>query len=146
MNSIQLSIEATEEAQEILISNLSDNGATGFEQTETHLLAYFDENNFPSYDVKKILEGYTFNSSIIKEQNWNADWEKSFEPVVVNEYCAIRAHFHAPMPNVVHEIIITPKMSFGTGHHATTYMMIEGIQNLDIKVKRFLILVPEPEF
>ena len=58
-------------------------------------------------------------------------WESNFEPVVVNDYVAIRADFHKPITNTKFEIIITPKMSFGTGHHATTYMMIELMKEID---------------
>ena len=77
----------------------------------------------------------TYTSSVIEQQNWNAQWESSFEPIVINDFVAIRAGFHKPNKNVKHEIIITPKMSFGTGHHATTYMMIEQMQSLNFSNK-----------
>jgi ribosomal protein L11 methyltransferase len=136
MNHIQLSIEANEEQQEILISELSELEAIGFEQTDTHLLAYFEKDNFKSYEVNNLVKEFTFNITSIPEQNWNAVWESNFEPVVVDDFCAIRADFHQPIKNVQHEIIITPKMSFGTGHHATTYMMIEQMSNIDFTKKR----------
>jgi ribosomal protein L11 methyltransferase len=66
----------------------------------------------------------------LEEQNWNAVWEQNFQPVVVDDFCAVRAHFHEPVGNVKHEILITPKMSFGTGHHATTYMMMQQMRGL----------------
>jgi ribosomal protein L11 methyltransferase len=136
MNHIQLSIEANEEQQEILISELSELGAIGFEQTDTRLLAYFEENNFKSYEVNKLVEKFTFNITSMPKQNWNAVWESNFEPVVVDNFCAIRADFHQPIKKVQHEIIITPKMSFGTGHHATTYMMIEQMRHIDFVNKK----------
>jgi ribosomal protein L11 methyltransferase len=136
MNHIQLSIEANEEQQEILISELSELEAIGFEQTDTHLLAYFEKDNFKSYEVNNLVKEFTFNITSIPEQNWNAVWESNFEPVVADDFCAIRADFHQPIKNVQHEIIITPKMSFGTGHHATTYMMIEQMSNIDFTKKR----------
>lgn len=135
MNHIQISIAASEAQQEILISGLSDLDATGFEQTDTHLLAYFDEKNFPGYEVNDVLKEYSFEINTIPQQNWNAVWESNFEPVVVDGFCAIRADFHSPITNVEHEIIITPKMSFGTGHHATTYMMIQQMAAIDFKGK-----------
>lgn len=135
MNSIQISIEANEEQQEILISQLSDLGAEGFEQTENLLIAYFIEISFKSYEVNELLQRHSFHVSTIEERNWNEVWESNFQPVVVNNFCAIRAEFHEPMKDVEHEIIITPKMSFGTGHHATTYMMIEQMQQIDFKEK-----------
>ena len=136
MNHIQLSIEANEEQQEILISELSELKAIGFEQTDTHLLAYFEKDNFESYEVNKLVKEFAVNITSIPEQNWNAVWESNFEPVVVDNFCAIRAGFHQPIKNVQHEIIITPKMSFGTGHHATTYMMIEQMSHIDFTKKR----------
>src|SRR5688572_22834793 len=123
MNHILISIEAAETQQEFLISDLTDLNATGFEQTNTHLLVYFEEDNFKSYEVNLFLKDYVFQTSIVKQQNWNEEWERNFEPVIVDQFCVVRAHFHAPDHSVDHEIIITPKMSFGTGHHATTYMM-----------------------
>lgn len=130
-NHTQISIEATEEQQDILISQLEDLGATGYEQTDTHLLAYFDEDAFPSYEVNALLQNFTFQLTTLPQQNWNAVWESNFEPVIVEDFCAVRAHFHEPIIHVTHEILITPKMSFGTGHHATTYMMMQQMQDLD---------------
>ena len=138
MNHIQLSIEATEKDQELLIGLLSLLAATGFEQTDTHLIAYFEEENFASYDVYAVLKNYTYNSSTVPEQNWNAAWEESFQPVVVPQFCAVRAHFHEPILDVPYQIIITPKMSFGTGHHATTYMMLQNMQSLKMAGKKVL--------
>lgn len=136
MNHIQLSIEAKEEQQEILISELSDLEAIGFEQAGEILLAYFDEDNFKSYDVNKVLNGYVFYLTTIAPRNWNAEWESNFQPVIVADFCAIRADFHEPIKTAQHEIIITPKMSFGTGHHATTYMMIEQMRNINFIDKK----------
>lgn len=135
MNSIQISIEANEEQQEILISQLSDSGAVGFEQTEKTLIAYFNENAFKSYEVNELLKSCSFNTNIVEEQNWNKVWESNFQPVVVNNFCAIRAEFHEPISKIEYEIIITPKMSFGTGHHATTYMMIEQMRDINFNHK-----------
>jgi ribosomal protein L11 methyltransferase len=135
MNSIQITIEANEQQQEILISQLEEFNANGFEQMDDALIAYFAENNFDSYEVNQILKGFVFTINTIKEQNWNEVWESNFQPVIVDDFCAIRAHFHEPIESVKHEIIITPKMSFGTGHHATTYMMIEQMKDIDFTCK-----------
>ena len=136
MNYIQLSIKAQESDQEKLISILSEYGATGFEQTDNNLLAYFEDEAFPSYDVNETLKDFSFQINTIKEQNWNEVWESNFQPVVVGDFCAIRADFHQPITNVQHEIIITPKMSFGTGHHATTHMMMEQMQTINFSDKQ----------
>jgi ribosomal protein L11 methyltransferase len=135
MNSIQISIEADEELQEILISKLSEFNAEGFEQTDKNLLAYFSEANFDSYEVNEILKDHSFTIQTIEEQNWNKVWESNFEPVIIEDFCAVRAEFHPHFSNVAHEIIITPKMSFGTGHHATTYMMISQMKEIDFRNK-----------
>jgi ribosomal protein L11 methyltransferase len=135
MNHIQLTIEATGETQDILISELSELAATGFEQADTHLLAYFNEADFNSYEINAVLQDYRFTLSEVPQQNWNELWEKAFEPVVVGDFCAIRAHFHPPVKDVQHEVVITPKMSFGTGHHATTFMMVQQMETIDCKGK-----------
>jgi len=135
MDVIQITIEVKEELQEILISQLEELHSNGFEQTENYLIAYFPENNFRSYEIEQLLREYTFSITTLKEQNWNQVWESNFHPVIVDRFCAVRADFHQPVNDVVHEIIITPKMSFGTGHHATTYMMMKQMECLDIKGK-----------
>ena len=135
MNTIQISIIATEQEQEILISQLEELYANGFEQTQDALIAYFPENNFESYAVNGILKNYQYSITTVEEQNWNAVWESNFEPVVVEDFCAIRAEFHEPITNVSYEIVITPKMSFGTGHHATTYMMMQQMKDMDFTGK-----------
>lgn len=132
---IQINIEATEAEQEILISELSAHDALGFEQTSDRLIAYFKESSFPAYEVNALLDGREFSITTLQEQNWNALWESNFEPVVIDGFCAVRAEFHAPAEGVEHEIIITPKMSFGTGHHATTHMMISFMGELSFEKK-----------
>lgn len=75
----------------------------------------------------------------VEEKNWNAVWESSFNPVAVDDYCYIRAAFHtAPQGKFKHEVIIAPRMAFGTGHHATTYMMLQAISKLEFTGKRVL--------
>jgi ribosomal protein L11 methyltransferase len=75
---------------------------------------------------------------IIEPVNWNQEWENNYEPVIVDDFCAVRATFHESVSRVQYEIVITPKMSFGTGHHATTYMMISEMRNVDFLNKRVL--------
>jgi ribosomal protein L11 methyltransferase len=120
-----------------LIALLADAGFTGFEEEETALTACIEEKDFNQETLDSVLQliQSTYSMSIIEDQNWNAEWESSFDPIMVNGFVAIRAAFHQPVKNVTHEIIITPKMSFGTGHHATTHMMIEQMQALDFAGK-----------
>lgn len=135
MNTVCISIAAETDQQEILISQLSELGAEGFEQTDDRLLAYFNEHTFQSYEVNQLLQGRDLHTTTITEQNWNAVWESNFQPVVIGDFCGIRAEFHEPIPNVRHELVITPKMSFGTGHHATTHMMVAHMETIDFRGK-----------
>ncbi|HVK97834.1 MAG TPA: 50S ribosomal protein L11 methyltransferase [Flavisolibacter sp.] len=136
MSHIQITISANNFQQEELICFLSDLDPTGFEQKDSELIAYFEASHYDENTLKEILQGYTYNLEKVEEKNWNEEWERSFQPVVVEDFCAIRADFHDPIKSVLHEIIITPKMSFGTGHHATTYMMIQQMQHIDFSNKK----------
>jgi ribosomal protein L11 methyltransferase len=101
------------------------------------LAADFEANNVQN-NLDNIFRQHilTYSKSIIKEQNWNAVWESNFEPVRVGNFVGIRAHFHPSFePKVQYELAITPKMSFGTGHHATTYSVIELMEGIDFKDK-----------
>ena len=131
MKHIRIEIAASEYQQEELIALFDDYGATGFEQTDEKLLAYFLHDSFLEGEILKLVESYGHQITVVEEQNWNAVWEQNFNPVVVSDFCAVRAHFHEPITSVKHEIIITPKMSFGTGHHATTCMMIEQMRTIN---------------
>jgi len=86
-------------------------------------------------EIKGMADPYHtfFKTEIIEPRNWNEEWEKDFEPVIVENFCAIRADFHKPFPDLPYDLIITPKMSFGTGHHATTYMMVAAMKDLDFR-------------
>jgi ribosomal protein L11 methyltransferase len=141
MNHLQITIDVTEPAQqEILIALLAELGYEGFEQQEDALLAFLPEAGFDAAALEAILQprDLAYTTMLLPEKNWNEEWEKNFTPVQVGEFCAVRAHFHAPVPGVMHELVITPKMSFGTGHHATTYMMLQDMQNLDFSGKTVL--------
>ena len=114
---------------EIVIALLSDYGFESFADTEKGFSAYIPEKNFDIatfealeiFSNKEIRITYALNK--IPEQNWNAIWETNFEPVLIGSECYIRAPFHPVLAGIRYEIIIEPKMSFGTGHHETTHMM-----------------------
>lgn len=137
---LNIQIEATSvEAGELMIAALSDIGYYAFEQEGPLVNAYITEEEFDENKLKENLPpGTVFNKEIIEEKNWNRQWEQSIEPVIVNRFVAIRPIFHEPIKNVKHDIIITPKMSFGTGHHATTYLMVALMEELDLSGKRVL--------
>lgn len=133
---IGITIKANAELQEVLIALLAEMGYDGFEQQEGLLMAYVSETGFDEHRLKSLGLGYEITR--IAEKNWNEEWEKSFQPVVIEGFCAVRAHFHDPIPGVAYELVITPKMSFGTGHHATTLMMLQAMQGLPLDGKRVL--------
>ena len=142
MNYISFDFETTDSNQaEQLVALLSEQDFEGFEETDQHLKAFvkedlFDETSFKSIEI--LFPSLIFKRTIIENINWNKQWEESFEPVIIKDFAAIRATFHQPILNAQHEIIITPKMSFGTGHHATTHLVIEQMQQIDFTGKTVL--------
>jgi len=131
---------ASERKREILASLLAEEQFESFEETESELLAYIRVNNYSRVKVEQICNRFEvkFTEKQIPDQNWNAEWEKNFEPVLIAGKCYIRAPFHSPLPDYPYEIIIEPKMSFGTAHHETTAMMIEVMMQMDFRGKKVL--------
>src|SRR5205809_1554224 len=129
-----------ENVKDILIAQLSDIGFNGFEEHEKGLIAFIDSSNFVDDAFNNVTDQHniSFSREMIAEQNWNSIWEENFQPVIIRNLVAIRAHFHQPITTVQHEIIITPKMSFGTGHHATTYLMLQQMQDINFSRKTVL--------
>ncbi|CAN5250744.1 50S ribosomal protein L11 methyltransferase [soil metagenome] len=126
---------------EQLVALLSEQEFEGFEETETSVKAFIPEEKFNVAGFEEIVQLFSslaYTKTTVENINWNQQWEESFEPVVVNDFVAIRAHFHQPIAQVTHEIIITPKMSFGTGHHATTHLVIERMAAIDFNGKEVL--------
>lgn len=126
---------------EIIIAELSDFNFNGFEESGDELKAYIRNDYFNEAVNEALLNlQIPFKTEEVSEINWNEQWEKNFEPVLIPDlkgnknYCFIRASFHKPV-KALHEIIITPKMSFGTGHHATTVMMVQQMSKLDFNYK-----------
>ncbi len=122
---------------DLLVAELSSIGFDGFEETEIGLKAFSSEDNYDKEAFKSIINKHQlqFTQIEIPQQNWNELWESNFSPITVEDFVGIRASFHETLINVAHEIIITPKMSFGTGHHATTYMMMLLMRDIDFNKK-----------
>ena len=140
-NTVQIQIPiSSKEQSEILIADLSEINFEAFEENENSLSAFIKEEDFNEEELNTLLSknGISFSKKIIEETNWNAKWESGFDPVVIDDFVAIRASFHKPILNVQHEIIITPKMSFGTGHHATTCVMLQHMERMDFIDKTVL--------
>lgn len=122
-----------------MLALLTEEGYEGFEQRQDMLKACIPVSK---YDPEKLnavlLPGLKYTTEEIEVRNWNEEWEKSFSPVLIDNFCAIRASFHSPIESVEHEIIITPKMSFGTGHHATTFLIITLMQKIDFSGRQVI--------
>ena len=141
MNYTEITIDTTDAVlKDLLVAELSAIGFDGFEETDTALKAFSSENSFDEVALEALIKGHSLNytTSSLPQQNWNEVWESNFSPMAVDDFVGVRASFHAPLENVSHEIIITPKMSFGTGHHATTYMMMQLMRDMDFNNKTVL--------
>ena len=135
---IKLSVHTTLAAEkDLIIGILSEAGFDGFEEEQHMLHAYISAEHFDEANVKGVLQphGIVFSVEVIASKNWNDEWEKNFKPVFVDKFCCIRASFHPPGSGIKHDIVITPRMSFGTGHHATTYLMLRQMQNINFQNK-----------
>ena len=126
---------------DILVAYLSEIKFEGFIENNLGMNAYIKENHFNDEVIQTICNSLdcsiNYQSQRLEQENWNAKWESSFEPIIIDRFCGIRAHFHEPL-NVQHELIITPKMSFGTGHHYTTSGMIKALKNVDLTNQKVL--------
>ena len=139
----QFKIHPPVPASEILIAELGSLGFESFVENEDGVTAYIlkEEFNENMLTEVRILDSdefkISYSSSEIQQVNWNEEWEKNFQPIVVDDICSVRAPFH-PKPETEFDIVIEPKMSFGTGHHATTHMMIQFILKNEWKGKSVL--------
>src|SRR5690606_38666275 len=128
---------------EILIAELGFAGFESFVEHEEGVLAYIQKEEWNETilsDVQILTTSefdIDFDFKEIEQINWNEEWEKNFSPIVVDNMCSVRAPFHEKS-NVEYDIVIEPKMSFGTGHHETTFMMIQHMLTMDFKGKSVL--------
>lgn len=134
-----------QEFGEILLAQLSSFEFESFSENEKGISAYIQTGLFNDLlfkEIKKIDVPGTeieYHAKLIKDQNWNETWEKNyFEPILVSDKCLIKSTFHENTPKAKYEILIDPKMSFGTGHHETTFLMLEEILALDVQGKTIL--------
>ena len=110
-----------------------------FEQNDPELMAYIQEDQYNEQTVYNIIYDLSdsvkieFTTQRIEQKNWNKIWEENYHPIIVDEKLLIRAPFHQPDPKIPYEILLTPKMSFGTGHHATTQLMVKEMFDLEFE-------------
>jgi ribosomal protein L11 methyltransferase len=136
----------SDEQKEILVALLSEMNYEGFEEVGDLLKAYISSKLYNEADLRNLVNTHklSFTVTELENKNWNLLWESSFHPVIIDDpvtnkpWVGIRAEFHQPLNNVEHEIVITPRMSFGTGHHVTTLLMIQMMSGLKFKEKSVL--------
>lgn len=130
--------------RDLLIHSLGEAGFDTFEEAEYGFNAYIAENLVEELDVESLLEpfrqtlDFTFERNFVPQKNWNEVWESNFEPLTIGDQCYIRATFHEARPEFPFEIVIDPKMSFGTGHHQTTAMVMNFLLDIDFEGKSVL--------
>jgi ribosomal protein L11 methyltransferase len=132
-----------EPISEILIAELGNVGFESFVETENGVTAYIQKTDWSAEILADVFVlnsdefSIEYNQNEVPQTNWNAEWEKNFEPIQVDDLVSIRAPFHEN-PNLKYDIVIEPKMSFGTGHHETTHMMVQHLLQLDLENKKVL--------
>ena len=144
MDYVQLTLTCLEEYREILIAELAAIGFDSFLETETGIEAYVLQEQFSRDSFDEVIFTYrepaalTVVEGVLPKVNWNEEWEKNYDPIEVGKLLYVRASFHAAQSGFQHEIVINPKMSFGTGHHATTFQLLSLQGKIDHQGKRVL--------
>ena len=139
----QINVTCNQPFREILMAEFAAIGFDNFQETDNGFITNTN-TDVSSGLVDNIIERYkeqsgaTYLVEEVAKKNWNKEWEKSYKPIVVDDKCIVRASFHPPQPEYPIEIVINPKMSFGTGHHETTYLIVDGQLNIDHKNKKVL--------
>jgi ribosomal protein L11 methyltransferase len=130
--------------QDLLIAALGEINYDTFEETENGFKAYIISSDFNEELLEVTLASYknqfsfSYEVNVIEQKNWNEVWESNFEPIFINDEIYVRATFHEERPEFKYEIVIDPKMAFGTGHHETTAMVMEWLLETDLKDKTVL--------
>lgn len=143
MNYHKYELHTNPETVEMLVAFLSESPFDTFEESPDGLCAYApvtaseQEIETQLADLQQQFE-FTWTKEIIPGQNWNELWESNFQPVIVGDFCAVRADFHDPIPGKKWELVINPKMAFGTGHHETTWQCIAAIEHLPMSGAKVL--------
>jgi ribosomal protein L11 methyltransferase len=139
---LKVSVPADASLADILIAELGELNYDSFEEMEHELHAYVEESLFDHAALTSVLQRYGISGDFKVEKldniNWNVQWEKNFDPVFIPGKVQIRATFHQPQPDYTYDIVINPKMSFGTGHHETTYLIVTEQLNIDHNGKAVL--------
>lgn len=141
---IHCKIDNPQEGNEIMIALLADLGCDSFVENEEGVLAYIPQKDFRKEIFDDLLVNntmpysFTMDYQLMEDKDWNAEWEANYSSVIVDNCCLIRAPFHESVPNMLYEIIIEPKMAFGTAHHSTTSQIISYLLEEDCCDKKIL--------
>ena len=144
MDYLQVNLTCLEEFREILIAELAEIGFDSFLETDTGVEAFVQEDLLDREAFARLIEQYrlpaqlSVTEGILPKVNWNEEWEKNYDPIYVDDLVYVRASFHGPQEGFRYEIVINPKMSFGTGHHATTHQLLSMQGTIDHQGKRVL--------
>ena len=141
MSTIQVKITASPELSDILVAELGEIQFDIFEDTEAGVMAYCPEVDYSEEALIEIMSRYglaTYETNRIEKQNWNEVWESNYDPIRIEDLVLIRASFHPSEPGFQMEVVINPKMSFGTGHHETTSLMTKSLFDVDLTGKSVL--------
>jgi len=137
------SFEINEEIKDLVLVDLLEAGFDSFEENENRLDAYIADDNVDKskeLEIEEIAEKYNtpFTWEFLEDQNWNSLWEQGFNPVRIGDFCYIRADWHPPQQGIRFDLVINPKMAFGTGHHETTFMVMSFMENIQFSGKKVL--------
>lgn len=144
METLEVSVSCPNSLREVIWAEMSFNGYESMLETENGFHAYLDEENFDQDFISYLKDKYSKKNDIeikydlIKKVNWNEEWEKNYDPVNIDNRILIRADFHPSVESYEYEIVINPKMSFGTGHHDTTHLMMKVMLEIDLQGKSIL--------
>ena len=143
MNYHKYELKTAPETADILVAFLSESPFDTFEETSDGLNAYAPATASEAAIEAQLLDlqsqfDFTWQKELVLGQNWNELWESNFQPVIVGDFCAVRADFHKPIGGKKWELVINPNMAFGTGHHETTWQCIAAIEHLPLKGARVL--------
>lgn len=132
-------------AADIFVAELAELGFESFENDAEGIIAYIPSVNYQEQLLARLIETFPYAGAEIKEtltiadQNWNEEWEKHFfQPIVIDDKCVIHSSFHTDIPPMEYDILIDPKMAFGTGHHATTSLIVSELLQMDLQGKSLL--------
>ncbi len=139
----EFTIACSSEFTDILIAEFSALGFDTFQENE----AGFTTSSEGAFDTGLLIElvnqysesaQFSYSVKATEKQNWNKEWEKNYDPIIINKTCVVKAPFHTDLPTYPIELIITPKMSFGTGHHETTHLMLAEMLTINFKDKKVM--------